>query len=749
MPQGTETRRIEVKVVGSNIGPLKKMADSLGLINQNTKGLASSFNSLKNALGGYVALLGIRELIAYSDEIQNLKNRLLILTGSQEAANKVLGDLQIIARRTNSSISDIAQSYTRIAASLKSSGVSTNTLLDVTETLQIAFKTMGATAEETQSVIVQLSQAFSRGALQGQELRSVMLGSVSLADLLRQRFGVDLAKAAEKGLITPAIFIDLLRKGMTGLNEDAKKLTPTIGQTLTNALGLLKLAIGKVNEEFNVAGNFAKFVDYAIAKLPVLALSLGLISLAAIPALITSMGALAIAAKGLGVALFKLALANPITAGLAIAGAAVLLFVDNLDQLKIAYYETVGTIALLTDKLSESVAGLFGQKDAYLKSKNDLKEFALDYKAAAQSYRDENAKNAKSGPFASLQQFAEDQKKLGKSFGVVDKPPKIKEILAELNKELDQSKITLGEYNTKVLEFDLGKLKKQFLEGAIAAEAYYEGRRKIDRIKINRSFEEGTISLQQFNQAISESNLKDLEAKLKSGSIAMQEFDVSAAKIANKFSAGGALRAGTQSYLDSLGTTTQQVAAAITSTFQQLEDRFLAFIKTGKFNFKEFATAILDDLTKIIIRASIIKPLAEGILQGTSPNTTATTQNATGNVYDSGGLKKFASGGIVSSATAFGYGSGKTGIMGEAGPEAILPLARGRGGDLGVQAVVTPVNINIVNQSSAEIESRETSGPNGERTIELLILNKVREGVGSGALDKVMQQSYGLRRKSN
>jgi hypothetical protein len=60
--------------------------------------------------------------------------------------------------------------------------------------------------------------------------------------------------------------------------------------------------------------------------------------------------------------------------------------------------------------------------------------------------------------------------------------------------------------------------------------------------------------------------------------------------------------------------------------------------------------------------------------------------NADGNAFDQSGVMAFANGGVVSSATPFSFGGGKLGVMGEAGPEAILPLKRGPNGQLGVQA---------------------------------------------------------------
>jgi phage-related minor tail protein len=59
---------------------------------------------------------------------------------------------------------------------------------------------------------------------------------------------------------------------------------------------------------------------------------------------------------------------------------------------------------------------------------------------------------------------------------------------------------------------------------------------------------------------------------------------------------------------------------------------------------------------------------------------------ATGGVIASGRVVPFASGGVVASPSYFPLAGGRTGLMGEAGPEAILPLARGQDGRLGVRA---------------------------------------------------------------
>ena len=72
--------------------------------------------------------------------------------------------------------------------------------------------------------------------------------------------------------------------------------------------------------------------------------------------------------------------------------------------------------------------------------------------------------------------------------------------------------------------------------------------------------------------------------------------------------------------------------------------------------------------------------------------------NAAGNIVAGGRIMPFADGGIVNSPTLFPMRGGNTGLMGEAGPEAIMPLARGADGKLGVRGGGVNVTVNIATQ---------------------------------------------------
>lgn len=77
--------------------------------------------------------------------------------------------------------------------------------------------------------------------------------------------------------------------------------------------------------------------------------------------------------------------------------------------------------------------------------------------------------------------------------------------------------------------------------------------------------------------------------------------------------------------------------------------------------------------------------------------------SANGNVFQNGRIKPFANGGVVNKPTIFPMANG-TGLMGEAGPEAIMPLTR-KNGKLGVQG--SGITVNVINQSQSQIETRQ------------------------------------------
>lgn len=228
----------------------------------------------------------------------------------------------------------------------------------------------------------------------------------------------------------------------------------------------------------------------------------------------------------------------------------------------------------------------------------------------------------------------------------------------------------------------------------------------------------------------------------------------------------GAIRA-MEDYATSGRNVAEQTANAFTRAFSGMEDALVNFTMTGKADFKSMAESIIADLIRIQIRAAMVQALGgsdgSGGWLGTLINagmawftggSTATAsggnagqgiqireRSAKGNVYDSPSLSMYRNQ-VLASPTLFAFArggvpGGNVGLMGEAGPEAIMPLTRGPDGNLGVRAHGAGgghVEVHIHNNSGAEVEqTRRTEG--GKEIIEVFIKQAVSAVAGQLATD--------------
>ncbi len=165
-----------------------------------------------------------------------------------------------------------------------------------------------------------------------------------------------------------------------------------------------------------------------------------------------------------------------------------------------------------------------------------------------------------------------------------------------------------------------------------------------------------------------------------------------------------------QNYLESARDVAGQTKSLFSNAFSSMEDAIVNFAMIGKLSFADFAKSILADMARIATRQASSALLSSlvgattsylaGSAAGAAPTSAGSTAAGYSNTYfpqaDGGawgsGVQLFANGGaftnnVVTKPTAFGMAGGQTGVMGEAGPEAIMPLTRTAGGALGVRAL--------------------------------------------------------------
>jgi lambda family phage tail tape measure protein len=188
----------------------------------------------------------------------------------------------------------------------------------------------------------------------------------------------------------------------------------------------------------------------------------------------------------------------------------------------------------------------------------------------------------------------------------------------------------------------------------------------------------------------------------------------------NAADVGQGFKNGVESFLTGIGTMSENVSQLTQNAFQGLSDGIAELVTTGKMNFNDFANSIIKDMIRIATQQLILRPILQGIggLFGGGGGTLAPTDmfkyvnNAKGNLYAQNGIQAFARGGIVDKPMLFPFAKG-IGLMGEAGPEAIMPLRRGRDGNLGVAGGGGTTNV-VVNVDAGGTKA-QGDAPRGDQ----------------------------------
>ena len=188
------------------------------------------------------------------------------------------------------------------------------------------------------------------------------------------------------------------------------------------------------------------------------------------------------------------------------------------------------------------------------------------------------------------------------------------------------------------------------------------------------------------------------------------------------------------SYVDEANNLAGQMENLGTKMFKGMEDALVSFATTGKASFKDFARSIISDLARIAAQKAIAGLAGSllGSIGGMFGPGVIGAGFANGGAF-SKGTQFFADGGVVNRATGFGMAGGGQGVMGEAGPEAIMPLKRGADGKLGVAMSGGSSNPAISQTNIITVQGSSDGNPENDKKLAQLISNTI---------DKKWQENY-------
>ena len=230
-------------------------------VNKQVKSTRGSFLNLKNAILGVLGSVVVKQALDLANSFQQVQNRLKLVTNSTNELLNVQEKLFVVAQKTRGAFAETVTLYQKLALNSKNLGLNQNQLLTITENVNKAIAISGADSIQASAGILQLSQAFASGRLQGDEFRSISENIPVILDILAQSTGIargELKKMAGEGKLTSEVLAKALFEATSDLDSQFTKLAPTISQATTVMGNSLLNLVGKIFEATNASTLLSK-----------------------------------------------------------------------------------------------------------------------------------------------------------------------------------------------------------------------------------------------------------------------------------------------------------------------------------------------------------------------------------------------------------------------------------------------------------------------------------------------------------
>lgn len=194
-----------------------------------------SMSSLSGVAVALAAALSVKQVSEYADAWATVNNKLANSLRPNEQLADVTERVFNITQQTRGSLDATASLYARLERATRQYGTSADDLAKLTTIINQGFVVSGATAQEAENAIIQLSQGLASGALRGEEFNSVNEQGNRLIVALADSMGVSIGEmrnmAAQGKLTTDVVVNGLLSQGAV-IGKEFANTTTTISQAL-------------------------------------------------------------------------------------------------------------------------------------------------------------------------------------------------------------------------------------------------------------------------------------------------------------------------------------------------------------------------------------------------------------------------------------------------------------------------------------------------------------------------------------
>lgn len=209
-------REVDAALDGLN-GSMGRLEASVNRTERSIGSMERTMSSLSGVAKGLLAALSVQQVASYADAWTELNNKVANSVRTGETQAEVMQRIFDVSQATQSSLNGTATLYARLERGTRTYNTSAEDLTRLTTIINQGFAVSGATAQEAENAIIQLSQGIASGVLRGEEFNSVSeQGSrlmVALADSMGVSIGQLRAMAAQGQLTTDVVVKGLLSQG--------------------------------------------------------------------------------------------------------------------------------------------------------------------------------------------------------------------------------------------------------------------------------------------------------------------------------------------------------------------------------------------------------------------------------------------------------------------------------------------------------------------------------------------------------
>lgn len=213
----------------------KGLFDGAGAGILSGAGLAGGMAGIAAVATTKVIDLG-RSVVELGESYTNLDNRLRSIAPIEATRLDLMEKTRAVANASRSDWAATNELFVRLSSSTKEMGVSQERVLGLTETISKTFAKSGASSQEAAAGMLQLSQAFASGKLQGDEFKSLSESVPDVLDLIAKQMGVtrgELKQLSSEGKITGDVLVATFENAKGQIDSGFAKTAPTLSQSFT------------------------------------------------------------------------------------------------------------------------------------------------------------------------------------------------------------------------------------------------------------------------------------------------------------------------------------------------------------------------------------------------------------------------------------------------------------------------------------------------------------------------------------